>query len=124
MEHSQSPITAETGAVMAKFYRPKNYNVCTVSDIAASFHSSRFSPMDSSNFREPRSVTRGIAVIIKAGWHARRSIFVAWIARWARQTGAAASARMGAEPWLIRMVLAHPSAIVTPDALHRAVSAP
>ena len=68
---------------------------------------------------QPRSVTRSIVVVIEAGWHARRSIFVAGIARRAGHTGGAARARMRTEPRLIRMVLAHPSAAITMDAFHR-----
>ena len=65
-------------------------------------------------------MTRDIVAVIKAGWHARRIILVAGIARWARHAGGAARARMGAEPWLIGMVLTDPSATITTDAFHRA----
>jgi hypothetical protein len=74
----------------------------------------------SSNFHDqPRSVTWSIAVVIKAGWHARPSIFVAGIACWARHTGGTARASMRAEPWLIGMVLTDPSATIAMDAFHR-----
>ena len=78
------------------------------------------SGIGSSNSRDqPRSLITRHIVVVKAGWHSWRSIFVAGIARWARHPGTAARARMRAEPWLIGMVLTDPSATIAMDAFHR-----
>ena len=63
-------------------------------------------------------MTRGIVIIVIAGWHTWRGIFVTGIARWAGHAGAAVLARMSAEPRLIGVILANPSAVIAESAFH------
>ena len=75
------------------------------------------SKIGSSNSRD-QSVSRGIVIVVIAGLHTWRSIFVAGIARRAGHAGTAALTRMSAKPRLFGMILANLAAIVAPCALH------
>jgi hypothetical protein len=60
-----------------------------------------------------------LALLIEPVRHPRRVLGVARIAPRARRAGAAAVAGAGTFPWLMGMVLTHPTAVLTEGAFHR-----
>jgi hypothetical protein len=63
-----------------------------------------------------RMCRRGLSAQIA---NARRRLFVAHIALWARHAGAAAAAGVFAIPWSIRVIFTHPGAVFAHWAFHR-----